>query len=54
MAKKGSVGEYICDHCGSTNMRVVKYQNKSNGVTRIHLICNKCNEEDFYDSCDGG
>jgi len=54
MAKKGSVGEYICSHCGATSMRVVRYEDKSRGLTRIHLICNKCEKADFYDSCDGG
>ncbi len=51
MAKKGSKGEYICGHCGATSMRVDRYVDKGNGVTRIVLICNKCNGEDYYDSC---
>jgi len=50
MAKKGSVGEYICGHCNATDMRVVRYVDKGRGVTRIVLICNKCNQEDYYDS----
>ena len=54
MAMRGKVGEYICEHCGATSMRVLKYENKSKGVTRIHLICNKCNQKDYYDSCDAG
>lgn len=54
MAKQGSAGEYICGHCGHGSMRPVKFQDKGKGVTRIHLICNKCENEDYYDSCDGG
>ena len=53
MAKRGSVGEYICGHCGATNMSVVKYVPKGRGVTRLILKCGTCREEDFYDSCDG-
>jgi ribosomal protein S27AE len=56
MAKKGSVGEYICGRCGGTMRLMDKpnrdtYVNKGNGVTRINLVCNKCNGEDYYDSC---
>ncbi|GEM_PF-3033531 len=47
-----NTGAYICGHCGSTDMRVERYVNKGNGVTRIVLTCNKCNGEDFYDSHD--
>jgi hypothetical protein len=54
MAKKGSVGEYICGHCGATDMKVDRYVNKGYGTTRIILICNKCKQEDYYDSTEGG
>jgi hypothetical protein len=54
MAKKGSVGEYICGHCGSTSMIVDRYVDKGYGTTRIILICNKCKQEDYYDSTKGG
>jgi hypothetical protein len=54
MAKKGSVGEYICGHCGATSMTVDRYVNKGYGTTRIILTCNKCKQEDYYDSTEGG
>lgn len=50
MATKGSVGEYICGHCASTNMKVIRYVDKGNNTTRIVLQCNKCNQEDYYDT----
>ncbi len=57
MAKKGSAGEYICGRCGgsmsllnSQDPNRKTYVDKGNGVTRINLICNKCNGEDYYDS----
>jgi hypothetical protein len=50
MAKKGSYGEYICGHCGATSMRVVREVNKGYGTIRMILICNKCENEDYYDS----
>jgi hypothetical protein len=28
MAKKGSRGEYICGHCGATDMRVERIEKK--------------------------
>ncbi len=50
MAKQGSKGEYICGRCGASDMRIERYVNKGNGVTRIVLICNKCGGDDYYDS----
>jgi hypothetical protein len=53
MAKKGSMGEYICTHCGSTSMRVERIVEKGSGsgkFDRLILFCNKCDKEDFYDS----
>lgn len=50
MATKGSVGEYICGHCGSHDMQTLRHVNKGNGVERIVLKCNSCKNEDFYDS----
>lgn len=54
MAKKGSVGEYICGHCGSSDMQPIKFEDRGKGVERIHLRCNKCGGSDYYDSCEGG
>jgi hypothetical protein len=54
MAKQNSVGGYICGHCDATDMQVIRYQDKGRGVTRIHLKCNKCGGEDYYDSCGNG
>ncbi len=53
MAKKGSKGEYICGHCGATSMRIERVVKKGSGAgtfDRLILICNKCEQEDFYDS----
>ena len=53
MAKKGSVGEYICGHCGATSMRVDRIEKKGSGsgaFERYILICNKCELQDYYDS----
>jgi RNase P subunit RPR2 len=53
MAKKGSYGEYICGHCGATDMRVERIEKKGSGsgqFDRLILICNKCGQQDFYDS----
>jgi hypothetical protein len=50
MATKGSVGEYICGHCGATNMTPKKYVNKGGNTTRIFLLCGSCKEEDYYDT----
>ena len=51
MAKKGNKGEYICGHCGSTSMEIVKYEDRGKGVERLHLKCLKCGGMDYYDSC---
>lgn len=52
MAKKDSKGEYICEHCDATDMRVERIEQRgSDGkFDRLHLICNKCGEKDVYDS----
>jgi hypothetical protein len=52
MATKGSVGEYICAHCGASSMKELRRVNKGYGTTRIVLQCNKCDREDTYDSTD--
>jgi RNase P subunit RPR2 len=53
MAKKGSYGEYICAHCGATDMRREGTETRGSGAgqfERLILICNKCGKPDFYDS----
>lgn len=50
MAKRGEYGEYICGHCGATNMTPVRYVDKGGGTERIILKCNSCGNEDYYDS----
>jgi hypothetical protein len=52
MAKKNSVGGYECGHCGSTDMQHTRSVTKGSGAgqfERYILLCNKCNNEDFYD-----
>ncbi|MEG3927194.1 MULTISPECIES: hypothetical protein [unclassified Microcoleus] len=54
MAKRDRNGNFICDRCGSTDMKAVNNVKKGYGTTRLTLICNSCKEEDYYDITEGG
>jgi 5-methylcytosine-specific restriction endonuclease McrA len=53
MAKQGSKGEYICGHCGATSMDIKDIIKRGSGAgqyDQLILICNKCGQQDVYDS----
>ena len=49
MAKKGSKGEIICEHCGSSDMRFIRSYKKGEWTERSIYRCNKCGQEDYLD-----
>jgi hypothetical protein len=54
MAKRDRDGNFICERCGSTDMKTDKQVKKGYGTTRLILTCNSCKGEDYYDITAGG